>query len=146
MEQVNPKAETRLLTLLEQHGVPDKVTQKLTANGFCTIESIAYSSRDQLLALQGIGEENIQKIHEIASEIVPLGFTAAIEHDKWRRDLLRITTGSTAIDRILEGGIETDSLTEVFGEFRTGKTQLCHTLCVTAMLQRSQGDCRTIRS
>jgi hypothetical protein len=26
------------------------------------------------------------------------------------------------------------SITEAFGEFRTGKTQLCHTLCVTAQL------------
>ena len=26
------------------------------------------------------------------------------------------------------GGIETQSITEVFGEFRTGKTQLCHTV------------------
>lgn len=32
------------------------------------------------------------------------------------------------------GGIETMSITEAFGEFRTGKTQLCHTLCVTAQL------------
>jgi len=32
------------------------------------------------------------------------------------------------------GGIETGSLTEIFGEFRTGKTQLCHTLAVTCQV------------
>jgi hypothetical protein len=37
------------------------------------------------------------------------------------------------------GGIETGSLTEIFGEFRTGKTQLCHTLCVTCQLPLDQG-------
>ncbi|KAF6766163.1 DNA recombination and repair protein Rad51 [Ephemerocybe angulata] len=37
------------------------------------------------------------------------------------------------------GGIETGSLTELFGEFRTGKSQLCHTLAVTCQLPVSMG-------
>ena len=36
-------------------------------------------------------------------------------------------------------GIETGSITEIFGEFRTGKTQLCHTLCVTCQLPVKDG-------
>merc|ERR1712188_364884 len=47
--------------------------------------------------------------------------------------------GSKELDKLLEGGIETGSLTELYGEFRTGKTQLCHTLCVTAQLPLDQG-------
>lgn len=31
------------------------------------------------------------------------------------------------------------SITEVYGEFRTGKSQLCHTLCVTTQLPRAHG-------
>lgn len=34
------------------------------------------------------------------------------------------------------GGIETGSITEIFGEFRTGKTQLCHMLAVTCQVLR----------
>ncbi|GMF18872.1 unnamed protein product [Phytophthora fragariaefolia] len=37
------------------------------------------------------------------------------------------------------GGIETGSITELFGEFRTGKTQLCHQLCVTCQLPVDRG-------
>ena len=37
------------------------------------------------------------------------------------------------------GGIETQAITEIFGEFRTGKTQICHTLCVTAQLPLTMG-------
>ena len=48
--------------------------------------------------------------------------------------MLKITTGSSELDSLLGGGIETMSITEIFGEFRTGKTQLAHTLCVTAQL------------
>ena len=50
-----------------------------------------------------------------------------------------LTSGSSEIDKLLEGGIETGSITEVFGEFRTGKTQLCHTLCVTCQMPVSEG-------
>ena len=51
-----------------------------------------------------------------------------------RKAVIKMTTGSTAFDKILGGGIETGSITELFGEFRTGKTQLSHTLCVTSQL------------
>ena len=51
-----------------------------------------------------------------------------------RQRVIRITTGSSDLDTLLGGGIETMSITEIFGEFRTGKTQLAHTLCVTAQL------------
>ena len=56
-----------------------------------------------------------------------------------RQDLCVITTGSAELDTLLKGGIETGSITEMFGEFRTGKTQLCHTLCVTCQLPMEQG-------
>lgn len=54
-----------------------------------------------------------------------------------RRLVIKITTGADALDRILGGGIETSSITELFGEFRTGKTQIAHTLCVTSQLSFS---------
>ena len=43
--------------------------------------------------------------------------------------------GSKELDKLLQGGIETGSITEIFGEFRTGKTQLCHTLAVTCQVK-----------
>jgi DNA repair protein RAD51 len=52
---------------------------------------------------------------------------------------LSIFLGSHDLDVLLGGGIETGSLTEIFGEFRTGKTQMCHTLCVTAQRPLDQG-------
>ena len=56
-----------------------------------------------------------------------------------RDDMCFLTTGSRELDGLLKGGIETGSITEIFGEFRTGKTQLCHTLCVTCQLPLEQG-------
>lgn len=55
------------------------------------------------------------------------------------KDSFMFPLGSKELDNLLGGGIETGSLTEIFGEFRTGKTQLCHTLCVTAQRPLDQG-------
>jgi DNA repair protein RAD51 len=63
-----------------------------------------------------------------------MGFTTAAEYHKQRQDIIQITTGSAELDKLLGGGMETGSITEIFGEFRTGKTQICHTLCVTCQV------------
>ncbi|HXG06245.1 MAG TPA: DNA repair and recombination protein RadA [Nitrososphaera sp.] len=51
----------------------------------------------------------------------------------------RISTGSKSFDDLLGGGLETKAVTEIYGEFGTGKTQLCHTLCVLVQQDRSVG-------
>lgn len=56
-----------------------------------------------------------------------------------RERILRLSTGSQNLDKLLQGGVESMAITEVFGEFRTGKTQLSHTLCVTAQLAKEEG-------
>jgi meiotic recombination protein DMC1 len=56
-----------------------------------------------------------------------------------RRSCHRISTSSKAWDALLKGGFESRSVTEVFGEFRCGKTQLCHTLAVMAQLPKESG-------
>lgn len=68
-----------------------------------------------------------------------MGFTTATEYHKQREEIIHLTTGSKEFDSLLGGGIETGSITEIFGEFRTGKTQICHTLCVTCQLPLEQG-------
>ena len=64
-----------------------------------------------------------------------MGFTTATEFHQKRSEIIQITTGSKELDKLLNSGIETGSITEMFGEFRTGKTQLCHTLAVTCQVR-----------
>ena len=68
-----------------------------------------------------------------------MGFTTATHMQEARKHIICISTGSKELDGILEGGIESGSLTEIYGEFRTGKTQICHTLCVTCQLSIDGG-------
>jgi DNA repair protein RAD51 len=75
----------------------------------------------------------------LASKLVPMGFTTATEYHQRRSEIVMITTGSKELDKLLGGGLETGSITEIFGEFRTGKTQLCHQLAVTCQLPFDMG-------
>ena len=59
-------------------------------------------------------------------------FSTAEETLERRRNLLKCTTGSSKLDSFLKGGIETQAITEIAGEFGNGKSQICYTLCVTA--------------
>ncbi|KAJ1505182.1 recombinase rad51 [Coelomomyces lativittatus] len=78
-------------------------------------------------------------LHDVASKLVPMGFRTATEVHSRRSELVQISTGSSELDKLLGGGIETGSITELFGEFRTGKTQLCHTMAVTCQLPIDMG-------
>lgn len=82
--------------------------------------------------IRGITEAKAEKIFEAASKIEQQGFRNGMEIFKRRQQVKRISTGSAMWDTLLQGGIESQAITEAFGEFRTGKTQLAHTLCVTA--------------
>jgi DNA repair protein RAD51 len=68
-----------------------------------------------------------------------MGFSTAKAFFEKRKNQVYLKTGSSALDTLLGGGIETGSITEIYGEYRTGKTQLCHTLCVTCQLPIKDG-------
>ena len=89
--------------------------------------------------IKGISEAKADKILLEATKLIPMGFTTATEFHQRRAEIVYITTGSQELDKLLGGGLETGSITEMFGEFRTGKTQLCHTLAVTCQLPVEQG-------
>jgi meiotic recombination protein DMC1 len=92
-----------------------------------------------MLNIKGISEQKLDKIFEAAQKVGNCGFNNGMYYLEKRKKMVFISTGSKNFDTLLGGGIETQSITEAFGEFRTGKTQLSHTLCVTAQLPRSMG-------
>src|SRR5919201_71077 len=68
----------------------------------------------------------------VKSGVLSKEFCTADEVLERRKGLLRYTTGAAKFDSFLKGGIETQAITEIAGEFGSGKSQICHTLCVTA--------------
>ncbi|XP_050726591.1 DNA repair protein RAD51 homolog 1-like isoform X2 [Eriocheir sinensis] len=128
-----------LIQTLEQNGILAADVKKLEEAGFYTVEAVAFAPKKALLSIKGISEAKADKILNEATKLVPMGFTTATEFHQKRADLVQLTTGSKELDKLLGGGIETGSITEIFGEFRTGKTQLCHTLAVTCQLPLEMG-------
>ncbi|KAL6078985.1 Meiotic recombination protein DMC1 B [Balamuthia mandrillaris] len=122
---------------LQDLGINASDIAKLKAGGLYTVASILMNTKKFLCSIKGISEAKCDKIVEAASKLQFSSFMTGTEYLSKRKDVIRITTGSAQLDTLLKGGIETMSITEVFGEFRTGKTQLCHTLCVTTQLPRS---------
>lgn len=123
-----------LLEELKNSGIPAGDLTKLFESGFTTVQSLNHVPRKELLDIKGFSEAKVEKILKEAETIVSSGFISGSELNLRRKDISFVTTGSTELDKLLNGGIEGASITEVFGEFRSGKTQLCHTLAVTSML------------
>ncbi|KAH7837758.1 hypothetical protein Vadar_017594 [Vaccinium darrowii] len=121
---------------LQASGIAAMDIKKLKDAGLCTVESVAYSPRKDLLHIKGISDAKVDKIVEAASKLVPLGFTSASQLHAQRLEIIQITSGSRELDK---EELKPGSITELYGEFRAGKTQLCHTLCVTCQLPLDQG-------
>ncbi|KAJ3376140.1 recombinase rad51 [Allomyces arbusculus] len=120
-------------------GITAGDVRKLADAGYYTVEAVAYTPKRLLVEVKGISEAKADKVLAEAFKLVNMGWTTATSMHERRAELIHITTGSSELDKLLGGGIETGSITELFGEFRTGKTQLCHTLAVTCQLPVEMG-------
>jgi len=127
------------ITKLESCGISAADVKKVQGAGFYNVEAVAFSTKRALTQIKGISEGKADKILAEAAKLVPMGFTTATEFHKQRAEIIQVTTGSKELDKLLASGIETGSITEIFGEFRTGKTQICHQLCVTCQLPLESG-------
>jgi DNA repair protein RadA len=120
-------------------GVGSITAQKLRAAGYSTIESIAVASAKELAETTGMGTEKAVELSMKAREILHISFQTAEDLLKRRKEIARLTTGSKALNNLLGGGVETQALLELIGEYGTGKTQLCHMLCLLVQLSPEKG-------
>lgn len=126
---------------IQAHGVGAADITKLKANGYYTVASVHSATRKILLKIKGFSEVKVEKIKEAIQKCQPSisGFITAVELGQQRKRVVKISTGSKQLDSILGGGFQSMSISEVFGEFRCGKTQLSHTMSVIAQLPKDMG-------
>lgn len=124
---------------LQQHGINMQDILKLKAAAINTVSGVNMTTRRQLLKIKGLSEAKVEKIKEAAHKILGSSFATGFEVQDRRKRILIISTGSKSVDAMLGGGIMSQSLTEVYGEFRTGKTQLAHTMSVITQLPTELG-------
>jgi DNA repair protein RadA len=112
--------------------------------GFRSIKDLVIRGPTDIAEATGIAIEKCtllcNRAREILEEIGVLDkpFTTANEIYEKRKSEYRISTGSKNLDELLDGGIETRAITELYGEYGTGKTQVCHTLCVTVQQSKAE--------
>lgn len=132
-----------MISISEIKDIKPRQIKILEEAGVMTVESLAMSNPDNLNELDGISEKASKKLVWQARNQLGLGsFKSVMELNE---NFEYITTGSKNLDAILtppegnKGGISTGRITEVFGAFKSGKTNLSHTLCVTTQLSKDQG-------
>lgn len=125
-------------TLEDLPGIGPATVQKLKEIGFKTVESLGTATVRELVSA-GIGESTASKVIDAARKSMAITFVRGDELVELRKDITKLTTGCSSLDRLMVGGIETQSLTEFYGEFGSGKSQMCQQLCVTVQLPYSLG-------
>ncbi len=139
MLEEKEEKQTKKYELLEDlPGIGPATAQKLRELGFHTVESLATATVKEL-EKAGIGEKKALEIIKRARSSMALSFIRADELLKMRQNVFRLTTGSKALDNLLGGGLETQTITEFYGEYGSGKSQICHQLCVNVQLPHERG-------
>jgi DNA repair protein RadA len=127
------------------NGVGPATKQKLNDAGIYNLLDLAARGvGDVADVLSGDTNKAATLINRARAKLAELGiiakdFMSAMELYEKRKAIQRITTGSKNLDDLLGGGVETGAVTEFYGEYGSGKSQICHTLSVTVQLPKDRG-------
>ncbi|MEM4573781.1 MAG: helix-hairpin-helix domain-containing protein, partial [Candidatus Caldarchaeum sp.] len=144
MTKKTAEKEIDVFDLQSIDGIGKATEEKLNSAGITSVLDLAAATPRELVEL-GIGAEKAEelclkaRLLLIESGFLDKEFVPATEVLERRKSMQKLTTASKALDTMLGGGVETQAITELIGEYGSGKTQICHTLCVTAQLPREQG-------
>jgi len=126
--------------LEELPGVGPAIAEKLREAGLNSLEAIAVASPAELVATAEIGESTAAKIINAARVAADIGgFVTGEKILERRQGIGKLTTGSKSFDELLGGGLETQAMSEFYGEFGSGKTQIAHQLAVNVQLPPEKG-------
>lgn len=132
-------SESTFMSVRDIPGINPAIAEKLEAAGYVSAWSIVVVRPEELAEKTGIPVPVASKIIENARKMLGIKFKTAKEVKAERLNVKKITTGSKGLDELLGGGIETKTITEFYGEYGSGKTQLCHQLSVNVQLPYERG-------
>jgi len=128
-----------LKMLMSLEGVGKATASKLIDSGYTTLELIAVTPPKIIEEEAHISSTLAAKIVEAARQKIGLGLLTAKDLLAMRKNVKKLTTGSKSLDDLLGGGVETQAITEFYGEYRVGKTQIAFTLAITVQLSEEKG-------
>ena len=121
-------------------GVGPATADKLTDAGFDSFQSLAVASPSELSNTADVGESTAADIVNAARDAADVGgFETGSTVLERRNKIGKLSWHVDDVDDLLGGGVETQSITEVYGEFGSGKSQVTHQMCVNVQLPREVG-------
>ena len=121
-------------------GVGPATADKLVENGFESYQSIAVASPGEMSNTADIGESSAADIINAARDAADVGgFETGATVLERRQEIGKLSWLIDEVDDLLGGGIETQSITEVYGEFGSGKSQVTHQMAVNVQLSKENG-------
>ncbi|MBU1104044.1 MAG: DNA repair and recombination protein RadA [Nanoarchaeota archaeon] len=139
-KEETPQVEEEEKKITDVPGIGPGIAAKLEAAGVYDLMGLAVMSPPALSDMAGIGEAVARKAIQAARSMMNLGFMSGEEFAKKRENVIYITTGSENLNNLLGGkGVETRAITEAYGAFGSGKTQLALTLAVNVQKPKDQG-------
>ncbi|MGC8505283.1 MAG: DNA repair and recombination protein RadA [Thermoplasmata archaeon] len=137
---VEKKKEEKPFSVEELPGVGEVTAEKLKEAGYDDLMTLAVASPKDLAEVSGVAEGAAAKIIAAARKYADVGnFETGEEILNRRKEVKKLTTGSKNLDDLLGGGLETQAITEFYGEFGSGKTQIMHQLAVNATMPEEKG-------
>ncbi|RLE48295.1 DNA repair and recombination protein RadA [Candidatus Woesearchaeota archaeon] len=129
----------KVKTVEDLPGVGPATVEKLMKGGFSDLLSISVATPGELVGVAEISETTAKKVIAIARANLEMDFASGEEIMAKRNNVIKISTGSANVDAIFEGGIETGAITECYGQYGSGKSQIAHVLAVRCQLPREKG-------
>ncbi|WP_336342911.1 DNA repair and recombination protein RadA [Halalkalicoccus ordinarius] len=121
-------------------GVGPATAEKLRDNGYDSYQGLAVASPGELSNTADVGESSAADIIKAARQAADIGgFETGSDVLQRREEIGKLEWLVPEVDEMLGGGVETQSITEVYGEFGAGKSQVTHQLSVNVQLPREQG-------
>lgn len=139
MEQVEMEKPKKVSSVEDLPGVGPASIEKLAAAGFHDLMSIAVATPGEIVGATELSEATAKKIISIARANLEMNFESGEEVLLRREKIIKITTGSKELDKLTGGGVETGAVTEAYGQYGSGKSQLAHTLAVRCQLPVGEG-------
>jgi len=142
LEEDNDLSSSLALDTIEEIGPATK--NRLEEAGFKSIKDLVVRGPVEISETTGMEMDksiylcNKARVRLEEVGIIDKSFITATKLYNKRKKEERISTGSKNLDDLLEGGIETRAVTEIYGEYGTGKTQICHTLCLLVQQKKSK--------
>jgi len=130
--------EKKELSIQDLPGIGPATADKLAEAGFTDLMSIGASSVGLIVEATGMTETAVKKVINAARDSLEMTFMGAEQYDEKRKNIFHITTGVKAFDEMLDGGFESSSISECFGEFGSSKTQIAHQLAVNVQAMKNE--------